>query len=455
MWQATTHTSRNFATFSTGRFLLGQLCVTTKSGPDIPTISSSSRGSFAGALAAALPDLRAESQYANNTGATRDSRWGLWVRLSEQWQLPPFPLTIELVSAIGASLKAGGYRSAAQVFGMARQQHVLIHKIAVPVNVEQHIKETIRSIERGIGPPALNDSFLAEDLGAVHTGINTEPITTHWSDDSYYCVLATLVCCWWMLRGIKMAAAQRKHVWFEHTNFGKFAFLTLPCQKNDTVGNFVTRSHPCLCPDNLSRICPYHALEQFIVRTAHQRSASADNNKGYLFPGVDEVFRRAIAAIGASLTRAGPDGQVIHRFNEHVCRVSGAQLLTRLSYPVEAVQLIGRWGSEAVKRYIQDTPLTCNSSPGPSSRTVATRATTEKSIKAMVKRYLIFPGSSGSRARQQTSSTSRPSPSFPWKTVSGRRSADGLAAHQPTPGTTPFLKATSANDASASRNDKV
>ena len=37
-----------------------------------------------------------------------------------------------------------------------------------------------------------------------------------------------------------------------------------------------------------------------------------------------------------------------------------------------------------VKRYIQDTPLSCNSSPGPSSRTVATRATTEKTIKHMV-----------------------------------------------------------------------
>ena len=60
-------------------------------------------------------------------------------------------------------------------------------------------------------------------------------------------------------------------------------------------------------------------------------------------------------------------------------------MLTRLSYPVEAVQLIGRRGSDAAKRYIQDTPLSCNFSPGPSSQTVATRATTEKAIKNMVK----------------------------------------------------------------------
>ena len=57
-------------------------------------------------------------------------------------------------------------------------------------------------------------------------------------------------------------------------------------------------------------------------------------------------------------------------------------------HPGEAVQLIGQWGSAAVKRYIQDAPLSCNFSPGPSSRTVATRATAEKAIPNMVKRYL-------------------------------------------------------------------
>ena len=123
---------------------------------------------------------------------------------------------------------------------MARQQHFLLHKVSVEVDVEQHIKKKTRSIERGIGPPALTDAFIVEDLGSVHTGINTEPVTTHWSEDQYDCVLATMICCWWMLRGIEMAAAQRKHVWFEHTNFGKFAvFMTLPCQKTDIMGNFV------------------------------------------------------------------------------------------------------------------------------------------------------------------------------------------------------------------------
>ena len=40
----------------------------------------------------------------------------------------------------------------------------------------------------------------------------------------------------------------------------------------------------------------------------------------------------------------------------YLSSISGA-CLTRLGYSIDAVQLIGRWGSDAIKRYIQDSPL--------------------------------------------------------------------------------------------------
>ena len=57
------------------------------------------------------------------------------------------------------------------------------------------------------------------------------------------------------------------------------------------------------------------------------------------------------------MTRPGHRGEALQRFNEHVCRASGAQMLTRLGLPLETVQLIGRWGSDAIKVYVQETPL--------------------------------------------------------------------------------------------------
>ena len=37
--------------------------------------------------------------------------------------------------------------------------------------------------------------------------------------------------------------------------------------------------------------------------------------------------------------------------------VSGAQMLTRRGFPLDTVQLIGRWGSDAIKVYVQESPL--------------------------------------------------------------------------------------------------
>ena len=69
------------------------------------------------------------------------------------------------------------------------------------------------------------------------------------------------------------------------------------------------------------------------------------------------LFRKVIGLTGTILTRTDPSGTLRQRFHEHVCRVSGAQFLTRLGYNKETVQLVGRWGSEAVARYIQESNL--------------------------------------------------------------------------------------------------
>ena len=98
---------------------------------DLPVATSATRGSIIGALEAATPAVQQEAiqnlvrdQYANTTRNTRDSRWNLWTRLATSWKLPPLPITAELVQAIASSLKRCRYRSSAQIFSMARQQHV-------------------------------------------------------------------------------------------------------------------------------------------------------------------------------------------------------------------------------------------------------------------------------------------------------------------------------------------
>ena len=182
---------------------------------DLPTVGAATRGSITGAMAAAHPDVCEEAlrnlhrdQYANNTRNTRDSRWNLWTRLAQQWGLPPLPITTDLVNAIGASLKQGRYRSAPQVFSMARQQHVTLVKQPLSMDIELLIKQTLRSIERGLGPPTLKDAFTVEDLASITCHPHSGPTPPHWIDDTYDCTLATIVCCWWMLRGHRSGGGQ-------------------------------------------------------------------------------------------------------------------------------------------------------------------------------------------------------------------------------------------------------
>ena len=133
-------------------------------------------------------------------------------------------------------------------------------------------------------------------------------------------------------------------------------FLTLPVQKTDSAGACVARGHSCICQSarHFQRICPHHAMKRHLDRMLRRFPAQFRLPQGMpLIPNASghtisqdqliQVFRDTIQLTGTTIKRPG--------------RVSGAQFLSRLGYSLEAVQLIGRWGSDAIKRYIQEAPL--------------------------------------------------------------------------------------------------
>ena len=85
-----------------------------------------------------------------------------------------------------------------------------------------------------------------------------------------------------------------------------------------------------------------------------------------------EAIRHTARRCGACLTskRHGPAdaldtndnetktrAETKHNFCGHALRISGAQLLARMGIELYLIQLIGRWGSMAVVRYVQNAPL--------------------------------------------------------------------------------------------------
>ena len=90
---------------------------------DLPVAFQGKRANLSAALEAARPNQRArslaaldEDVLARSTAPAHESRLRTYQAVCKAWDLEPFPLSNENVRAFAASLKAGGYRSAAVYF---------------------------------------------------------------------------------------------------------------------------------------------------------------------------------------------------------------------------------------------------------------------------------------------------------------------------------------------------
>ena len=191
--------------------------------PDLPVVHARGRGSMKRALDRTITndedqliiDLE-NDMYAQPFKKPREALWKTWCTMASAWNLPPVPLTEELVLKVGASFKAGQYRSPQNYFCRAIQEHRSLTKANPSYFLQQLIKNTTRSIVRGMGPTPFKDSFEIELLCRIcrynlPTGHET------WIEDPAAKIAATLICCWWLLRGIEAAAATTLHVWHQTT----------------------------------------------------------------------------------------------------------------------------------------------------------------------------------------------------------------------------------------------
>ena len=154
--------------------------------------------------------------YAQSSKKPREALWKTWCTMASAWNLPPVPLTEELVLKVGASFKAGQYRSPQNYFCRAIQEHRSLTKANPSYFLQQLIKNTTRSIVRGMGPTPFKDSFEIELLCRI-CPYNLPTGQETWIEDPAAKIDATLICCWWLLRGIEAAAATTLHVWHQTT----------------------------------------------------------------------------------------------------------------------------------------------------------------------------------------------------------------------------------------------
>ena len=103
-----------------------------------------------------------------------------------------------------------------------------------------------------------------------------------------------------------------------------------------------------------------------------------------------QLFRDAIKLTGNTIKRPGPStGEPLPRFSR------APAVCPRMGYSVEAVQLIGRWGSDAIRRYIQEAPLQLQHIANPRAPTYNEtsnqqfRSMIQKEVRALQHKYWV------------------------------------------------------------------
>ena len=120
---------------------------TVTSRPDLPVVHARGRGSMKRALDRTITndedqliiDLE-NDMYAQSSKKPREALWKTWCVMASAWNLPPVPLTEELILKVGASFEAGQYRSPQNYFSRAVQEHRSLTKANPSYFLQQLIK---------------------------------------------------------------------------------------------------------------------------------------------------------------------------------------------------------------------------------------------------------------------------------------------------------------------------
>ncbi|CAE7511741.1 unnamed protein product, partial [Symbiodinium sp. KB8] len=228
------------------------------------------------------------------------------------------------VRSVAASLRRGGYRSAQNYFDAA-----------------------VAYQER----PARQ---AAEDLpgGSADRPGGDAPTARAWSPwTAAHAADALLLAAWFMLREIEFAAARTQDL--EAT--GGTVTLRVPLHKAATGGQTELTMRQLRCA--------YHSAVRHIERL---KAAGVWFRDLPLFPdgtgatweksSAILLFRRVLMAAGIQTTAVDHTGAPVQLFGEHLARVAGASWLASKGVPTPVIQLLGRWSSAAVERYIQAAP---------------------------------------------------------------------------------------------------
>ena len=252
------------------------------------------------------------------------------------------------------------------------------------------VQQAVRSISRGLGPSRPKKDLFVDRAGPDLPGRLAQaydrlgvPREHRFAEP----LSVVTVALWFLLRGIEIANVKCKDVSFVRNL--RQVKLALPVSKTDPSARGCTRVHACICKPAHDRscrstcsaevmftrlqtcsclqgfqpLCPYHGALRMSVDL---RLRKLWDPEFYFFTGSSEPpSKRQVARLAQvlafSLHEDAAEDMLLAQLEdwaEHAFRVAGSQLMARSRIPLPTIQMLGRWGSMAVLRYVQEAILT-------------------------------------------------------------------------------------------------
>ena len=259
-----------------------------------------------------------------------------------------FPLCVQVITGVAASLKGARFRSAGNYLAELRLHHI---ELGYPMDttLARAFDQSKRSAERGLGPKVKAAELRYTDLrwDAQHVGpaAGGAALQDPWA-------------CWviafrFLLRELEVANVKLAHVTFQAPDR---CMLKLPVSKMDCQGTGAAVTLCCTCdsaPWGLA--CPVHVLRaQVVLRRAQAGTSVGDvaEHDVPLFPTCSGAVptKAAVVAAWQSLVKPGVSIAV----GGHSARRSGAKFYARALWPLLSIQLVGRWAGATVLEYVEE-----------------------------------------------------------------------------------------------------
>ena len=312
---------------------------------DIPVRRDGRRACKRTALQAALPENQVESLadldgaiLARSSEGPFRSRVRTWVDLTAAWALPAWPISLDSVRKVAASLRRGRYRSAQNYFDAAVTYQEHFRGESVDPLLRRALRRYAKAVVRGLAGSKLKAIFPAmrlEPLLDTSPASAAEPwnpfLVAHAAD-------ALLLAVWFMFREIEFAAARTEDIEAGEA----WVLLRIPLRKTAQGGGreLTARQLRCACGVRSRPMCPAHAAMRHVSRL---KVAGFWRRGGPLFPDAAGatwakgetvmLFRRVLLAAGVTLTTVDHEGRLVQLFAGHAARVAGAAWLASKGVP--------------------------------------------------------------------------------------------------------------------------